>query len=432
LTKKDVTMNRSKPRGTPDSDYDVVVVGGRCAGAATAMLLARAGVRVALVDRAPEGSDTLSTHALMRAGVIQLHQWGLLDRVIAAGTPAVRQTVFRYGQAVTTVSLKRLAGIDALYAPRRTVLDPILVHAAGEAGADVLFGISVTDVERGTDGRVIGVVGHDGRGSAIRLRAAMTIWADGLRSTVARAVGATLERRASHASSFIYAYISGLESSGYEWHYGAGVSAALIPTNDEQTCISVGAPPARFRSELARDIPAGFRRLLGEVSPDLAERVGDAGAPVQLRSFPGVRGFMLRPWGPGWALVGDSGYFKDPITAHGISDALRDAQLLANAAAAFLFGHVNEEAAMREYHETRNRLSLQMFTVTDTIASYRWDTGSVETHLRSLSAAMVAEIDHLLAGNSTATMPAPEDSVSSAGRRLAIASRGNGRSEGQP
>jgi flavin-dependent dehydrogenase len=389
----------------------VLVVGASASGAQIASELARAGRDVTLavgghrrVPRRYRGRDIM---------------W-------------CRQTVFRYGQAVTTVSLKRLAGIDALYAPRRTVLDPILVHAAGEAGADVLFGISVTDVERGTDGRVIGVVGHDGRGSPIRLRAAMTIGADGLRSTVARAVGATLERRASHASSFIYAYISGLESSGYEWLYGAGVSAALIPTNDEQTCISVGAPPARFGSELARDIPAGFRRLLGEVSPDLAERVGDAAAPVQLRSFPGVRGFMLRPWGPGWALVGDSGYFKDPITAHGISDALRDAQLLANAAAAFLFGHVNEEAAMREYHETRNRLSLQMFTVTDTIASYRWDAGSVETHLRSLSAAMVAEIDHLLAGNSTATMPAPEDSVSSAGRRLAIASRGNGRSEGQP
>ena len=299
MTKKDVTMNRSNPRRIADSDYDVVVVGGRCAGAATAMALARAGARVALVDRAPVGSDTLSTHALMRAGVIQLHQWGLLDRVIAAGTPAVRQTVFRYGQAMTTVSLKRLAGIDALYAPRRTVLDPILVHAAGEAGADVLFGISVTDVERGPDGRVIGVVGHDERGSPIRLRAAMTIGADGLRSTVARAVGATLERRASHASAFIYGYISGLESSGYEWLYGAGVSAALIPTNDDQTCVSVGAPPARFRSELARDIPAGFRRLLGEVSPDLAKRVADAAAAGPAAQLPRRARLHAPPMGTG-------------------------------------------------------------------------------------------------------------------------------------
>ncbi len=122
-----------------------------------------------------------------------------------------------------------------------------------------------------------------------------------------------------------------------------------------------------------------------------------AAPPGQLRSFPGVPGFMRRPWGPGWALVGDAGYFKDPITAHGMSDALRDAQLLADATAAFLAGELNEEAAMREYHETRNRLSLRLFAVTDTIASYRWDTRSVEAHLRSLSAAMVDEVDHLLA-----------------------------------
>jgi flavin-dependent dehydrogenase len=155
-------MNPSAARRKADLDYDVVVVGGRCAGAATAMLLARAGVRVALVDRAPAGGDSLSTHALMRAGVIQLHRWGLLDRVIAAGTPAVRHTLFRYGDATTAVSLKPVAGVDALYAPLRSVLDPILVHGAAAAGADLMFGVSVTDVERAGDGRVVGVVGHSG------------------------------------------------------------------------------------------------------------------------------------------------------------------------------------------------------------------------------------------------------------------------------
>src|SRR6058998_1057956 len=122
------------------SEYDVVVVGARCAGAATAMLLARAGLRVALLDRAASGSDTLSTHALMRTGVVQLQRWGLLDRVVAAGTPGIRQTVFRYGDATTTVAIKPSGGVDALYAPRRTVLDPILVDAARGAGADVTFG----------------------------------------------------------------------------------------------------------------------------------------------------------------------------------------------------------------------------------------------------------------------------------------------------
>ena len=175
----------------------MVVVGARCAGAATAMLLARAGVRVALVDWAPAGSDALSTHALMRAGVIQLQRWGLLDRVIAAGTPAVRRTVFRYGDATTAVSLKRVAGVDALYAPRGTVLHPILVDAAAAAGANVLVDISVTDVERALDGRVIGVVGHDHRHERVGVRAAVTIGADGVHSTVAGTVGAAVERQAS-------------------------------------------------------------------------------------------------------------------------------------------------------------------------------------------------------------------------------------------
>jgi flavin-dependent dehydrogenase len=396
-------MNRSDTRRIADGDYDVVVVGARCAGAATAMLLARAGVRVALVDRSPAGSDTLSTHALMRAGVIQLHRWGLLDRVIAAGTPAVRQTVFRYGDVTTTVSLKPVAGVDALYAPRRTVLDPILVDAAAEAGADVMFGISVTDVQRAADGRVIGVVGHDDRREPVRLSAVVTIGADGLHSTVARAVGATLERQASNASSFIYGHVSGLETAGYQWLYAPGVTAALIPTNDGQTCVSVGAPRARFRAELAGDIPASFQRLLAEASPELAQRVAAAAPPRQLRSFPGVPGFLRCPWGPGWALVGDAGYFKDPITAHGMSDALRDAQQLADAIATFFAGDLAEEVAMPAYHETRNRLSLRLFAVTDTIASYEWDTRSIEPHLRSLSAAMVDEVDHLLAFDAGAT-----------------------------
>ena len=395
------------------------------------MLLARAGVRVALVDRPLVGSDTLSTHPLMRAGAIQLHRWGLLDRVIAAGTPAVRRTLFRYGDATTAVSLKRVAGVDARYAPLRSVLDPILVHAAAVAGADVMFGVSVTDVERAVDGRVIGVVGHDDRREPIRLRAAVTIGADGMYSTVAGAVRASVERQASHASSVIYGYVPGLDTDGYEWFYAPGVAAALIPTNDHQTWVSVGAPPVRFGAEIAADISAGFRRLLAEASPELGRRVAAAAPPGRLRSFPGVPGFLRRPWGPGWALVGDAGYYKDPITAHGVSDALRDAQFLADATAAFLAGEVSEGAAMGEYHQTRNRLSLGLFEVTDTMASYRWDTRSVEAHLRSLSAAMADEVDHLLASAPGPTSQRAVDGLASAPGRQALASRVNGASEDQ-
>src|SRR5688572_29646556 len=109
--------------------FDAVVVGSRCAGAATAMLLARAGQRVLVVDRGEYGADILSTHALMRGAVLQLRHWGLLPRIVDAGTPAVRSTTFHFGADTLLVAIKAKYGVDALYAPRRTVLDPILVDA---------------------------------------------------------------------------------------------------------------------------------------------------------------------------------------------------------------------------------------------------------------------------------------------------------------
>src|SRR5690349_22757542 len=150
-------MESDDPEAT---NYDVVVVGARAAGAATAYLLARFGLRVLLVDRGRYGTDTLSTHALMRGGVLQLSRWGLLDKIIAAGTPQVRRATFRYADAVVPVTIKPSHGVDALYAPRRTVLDPILVDAAAAAGADVRFGTAVADVDRDRRGAVTGVVGR--------------------------------------------------------------------------------------------------------------------------------------------------------------------------------------------------------------------------------------------------------------------------------
>jgi 2-polyprenyl-6-methoxyphenol hydroxylase-like FAD-dependent oxidoreductase len=225
--------------------------------------------------------------------------------------------------------------------------------------------------------------------------------------------------------------VSGLQTGGYEWFYAPGVTAALIPTNDGQTCVLVGAPPGRFGAELAGDLPASFRRLLAEASPELAARVAGTTPAGRLRSFAGLPGFMRRPWGPGWALVGDAGYYRDPITGHGTSDGLRDAQLLAEATAAILAGERGEDEAMGEYHQTRNRLSERLFAVTDNIASYRWDTRSVEAHLRSLSAAMVDEVDYLLASDPGPTALTAGNSARPAPNSSAVASRSGERSEGQ-
>jgi flavin-dependent dehydrogenase len=189
------------------STYDVVVVGGRVAGASTALLLARAGARVAMLDRAAYGTDTLSTHGLMRAGVLQLSRWGLLDEVVAAGTPPIKRTMFHYadGESVQ-VSIRPSAGVDALYAPRRHLLDRILVDAAAEAGAHVRHETTVRALLRDDDGRVTGVRVLDRSGMTADLRAAITVGADGIRSTVADQAGAPFVRQGLSRSAVLYRY----------------------------------------------------------------------------------------------------------------------------------------------------------------------------------------------------------------------------------
>lgn len=373
----------------PVPSFDAIVVGARAAGAATAHLLARHGLHVLLLDRSRYGADTLSTHALMRGGVMQLSRWGLLDRIIAAGTPPVRRTTFRYTDNVVPVEVKPAHGVDALYAPRRTILDPILVDAAVDAGVDMRFGISVTDVVRDRSGAVTGVLARTASGDAYQARARIVIGADGLRSTIADLVGATYERQGSSANAVIYGYWSDVQQDGYEWVFRPGAGSGVIPTNDGQSCVFVGAPPAR----IGRGGPEVFRAILAESSADLAARVAHARPASGLRTFAGRRGHVRRSWGPGWALVGDAGYFKDPLSAHGLTDAFRDAELLALAVVAELVD--GEQGALARYQARRDELSRALFDVTDTIAGHGWTDDEIPGLLLQLSASMADEVDAL-------------------------------------
>lgn len=358
------------------SSYDVVIAGARCAGAATALLLARQGLQVLVIDRSRRGTDTLSTHALMRGGVLQLHRWGLLPAVKAAGTPAVRTTAFHYGDEVVEIPIKPQGGMDGLYAPRRTVLDPILADAAADAGATFAYGTRLMDLMRTSDGRVCGVVVQRRDRPIERIGARIVVGADGAHSTVARLVGAGAYRQGRHAGGVVYGYVSGLPSDAYHWYYRPGVSAGVIPTNGEQACVFTITTADRFLAEIRFDMAAGFLNVLREVSPELRSAVDAAAVAGVLRGFPGQAGYWRQSWGPGWALVGDAGYFKDPITAHGITDALRDAEMLARAIA------TDSEAALAGYQSTRDRLSAGLFDVTDRIASFAWDLPTLkEWHL---------------------------------------------------
>ncbi len=373
--------------------YDAVIVGARAAGAATAMLLARAGLRVLVVERNRYGADTLSTHALMRGGIMQLHRWGLLDAVVAAGTPAVRRTRFRLAQDTIDVSVKPAHGVDALYAPRRTVLDPILVDAAIAAGADVSYGVTVTNLRWDRHGRVVGVDGRDDTGRFVTADAGIVIGADGLRSTIAREVDAPVEHVGTGTTALVYGYWSDVEADGYEWIFRRDACAGVIPTNDDQVCVFVGGTPAR----IGRGGRAVLEAVLHDANAETAARVRAGTAPAGTRTFAGPPGFMRRAGGPGWALVGDAGDWKDPISAHGLTDALRDAELLARAIVAAAGGDMPEAAALAGYQSTRDELSRPLFGIVDAIARQQWTDDEIGGLLLQLSSAMATEVDAIAA-----------------------------------
>lgn len=374
----------------PASSYDVAVVGARCAGAATAMLLARAGHRVLVVDRGRYGTDTLSTHALMRGAVVQLHRWNLLPAVISAGTTPVRQATFVYGDESIAIPVTPRGGIDALYAPRRYVLDRLLVDAASAAGADVVYGARVQDLLRSGTGQVTGVVLEDESGHVHRIKSRVVIGADGLHSTVAQLVDAPIYRAGQHATGTMYGHWSGLDVGGYEWYFVPGLSAGAIPTNDGQVCLFIAVPGSEFTSRFAHRPETAFRELLFQVAPRVARQIECAG-PARLHGFAGQTGFFRQSHGAGWALVGDAGYFKDPLTSHGITDALRDAELLATA--------INEgsDEALTDYQAQRDAASLDLFEITDEVAAFRWDLNRVRALHEALAKAMAREVKQLVA-----------------------------------
>jgi len=369
--------------------YDVVIVGGRCAGAATALLAARAGGRVVVIDKGGYGSDTLSTHALMRGAVLQLHRWNVLHSIVNARTPPVRSTTFRYTHTDVTVAIEPKHGVSALYAPRRTLLDRVLADAAMDAGADIRFRCDVERVLFDAAGRACGVAVRDS-GTSETIAADLVVGADGRYSTVAAQVGAATLREARHSTGSLYSYWEGLDQDAYDWTYRRHGSAGLIPTNDA-TCVFVGLPWQRFRHEVDAPAPIVYRRLIRDGFEELAARLSGARMVERVRGFAGQRGFIKQGSGPGWALVGDAGYFKDPLTAHGITDALRDAELLVRAAAR------GTDAAFAEYERTRLDLSEKLFAITDEIVSFDWDEGEAQALHRAFSAEMGREV-RLLAG----------------------------------
>lgn len=346
--------------------YDAIIVGARCAGSATAMLLARKGYRVLVVDRARFPSDTISTHWIHQPGVAKLHNWGLLDAVQESGCPPIDSMVFDLGPFALRGSPVPSNGVATAFAPRRTVLDTIVLNAAAASGAEVREGFSVRELVRDEDGTVVGIRG--GSGPATTEHARVVIGADGMHSLVARAVQAPRYDERPALECGYYAYWSGLPTEGAEIYVRPGTSWGLLPTNDGLTCLVLGYPVARFH-EYRADIEGSMLGTIAEFAPQVRERVAAASRETRYVGTADLPNFYRRPYGPGWALVGDAGYHKDPCTAQGISDAFRDSELLAQALDEGWSHRADLAQALAGYEATRNAATRPMYDFTCQLAA---------------------------------------------------------------
>ena len=307
--------------------HDVIVVGARVAGAATALRFAQAGYKVLLVDRARFPSDTLSTHYIHQPGIARLARWGVLDAVKASGAPPLETAVYQVGDVRLEGCSEPAEGQRAAYAPRRKVLDGLLIDAAVAAGAEFREACPVAGPVFDGD-RVVGVRCHAGVGRQVEERARLVVGADGMRSGVADAVGAEFTVRDPLQTCVYYTYWTGL-SADFELYERPGRWIGSVPTNDGATLIAAYFTQQEFPT--VKPDPLGhYLENIRTTAPDLHARLQGAEQVERLRGTGDQQNFFRRASGPGWALVGDAAHHKDSITARGISDAFLQADLLAD------------------------------------------------------------------------------------------------------
>jgi flavin-dependent dehydrogenase len=345
--------------------YDVIVVGARCAGSPTAMLLARKGYKVLVADRAAFPSDSISTHLVHPPGVAALRRWGLLDRVVATGCPPIKSYRFDFGP-FTLEGAPGSPESPVAYGPRRTVLDKLLVDAAAEAGAEVREEFTVEEV-LAEEGRVTGIRGRDRQGATVTERASVVVGADGRNSPLAKTVKPEAYNERPPFLAGYYSYWSGLPTEGrFEAYSRPKRAFAAWPTNDGLTLVVGGWPMSEFETN-RKDYERHWMDMIG-MAPSLAERMHAAKREEQFYGA-NVPNFFRKPYGPGWALVGDAGYNRDFITAMGIMDAFLSAELCADALDQSLSGARPYDEAMSAYQRARDERVTAIYHFTCQLAT---------------------------------------------------------------
>jgi menaquinone-9 beta-reductase len=334
--------------------FDVIVVGARCAGAPLATMLARDGLRVCVVDKDRFPSDTPSTHGIQPIGVQVLERIGVLDSLLKLAPPILRLRMVFDDTSVPTADVVTITGAPGL-SVRRITLDEILLNAAADAGAEVRVQTAVTGLV--TDaGRVAGVLTTSGE-----LRAPLVVGADGARSAVAKMVGAREYHPTPNGRVFMWAYYEADPTDGEMWIGKVGDHTYLgMPTDRGLTLVAV-CPSIERRDEVRADREAVYEAGL-RAWPQLHAGVDGVGREGPVRTMANLRGFFRPSAGPGWALVGDAGHFKDPTPGQGIADALRQAEKLAVAITRALdCGHGGTDEILRDWWRWRDQDAWEMY-----------------------------------------------------------------------
>ncbi|MFG2226078.1 NAD(P)/FAD-dependent oxidoreductase [Streptomyces sp. NPDC048644] len=362
--------------------YDVIVVGARCAGAPTAMLMARAGYRVLLLEKAHFPQDKLSSHYLHQPGVEMLGRWGLLDKIRATNITPIERVSYENADIRLSGSLLPADGHSTTYAPRRFVLDPILADAASAAGAEFREGCTVTGLLREGD-KVTGVTYKTSDGDEISEHAHLVVGADGMRSVVARHVEAPMIAENPPMTCTYYSYWEGLPAH-FELYERPGRWVGVVPTNDDRTLVMTYFPQSEFQ-QVRTDAQAAYLEAIRTTAPSLHDRLASAEQVERLYGTGEQLNFMRQPSGPGWALVGDAAHHKDSIAARGITDAFLQAQLLTDCVGKDLHDPAALATACERYARDLQETFMDFYRSTLNVAELKVPEDRV-TFLKAISA----------------------------------------------
>lgn len=391
------------------ADFDVILVGARCSGSPTAMLLAEKGYRTLLLDKSRFPSDVLSAHYIHQTGVRMLEKWGLIERIVACGCPAIHRLDVDLGEDCRStinyvkgtlefngipITPSLISPRSPAYAPRRRFLDTILLESAIEKGAHFREGFMVKELIFEND-RVTGVVGVDESGITERIHGKIVIGADGRYSTMSKILNPTTYRETPSHSVGAHSYWSGLEPKGMEAYFREGLCVHITPTNDGLACVGIGISRDRDDNCFLRNLEENYEHYIDSL-PMLKQRLARGKREEPFVGTEYLPNYIRQCYGPGWALIGDAAYNRDPIMGQGISEAFRQAELLAKAIDAGLSGQCAMEEALSEFQTARDRFAIPMFEAAAHLSQLKAPTEETFSMMRMFDSETVMQQEGML------------------------------------